>query len=102
VRRITRTDRLAAIVAADVAGSSAMMERDEEGTARMRRRGRKVIAPALAHYQGAVSRPYPKGFQCWYCLNSYRVQRTKQPKLQRRSVVAQRLGVCCNTLIVEL
>ena len=33
------TRRLAAILAADVAGFSAMMERDEEGTAALCRRG---------------------------------------------------------------
>jgi adenylate cyclase len=47
------TRRLAAILAADVAGFSALMEREEKGTfARVRAIRREVIEPALAKHQG--------------------------------------------------
>jgi adenylate cyclase len=48
---MTTTRRLAAIMAADVAGFSAAMERDEEGTyARVHDLQRSVIEPRLAEH----------------------------------------------------
>ena len=50
---MTTTRRLAAILAADVAGYSAAMERDEEGTAAaVRALRREVFEPKLAEHQG--------------------------------------------------
>jgi TolB-like protein/class 3 adenylate cyclase/Tfp pilus assembly protein PilF len=47
--------RLAAILAADVAGYSRLMERDEDGTfARLKRLQTEVVAPALAHRGGRI------------------------------------------------
>ena len=55
------TRRLAAILAADVAGFSSLMERDEEGTfARVRR---EAIEPALAKHQGRLVKTTGDGFQ---------------------------------------
>ena len=49
------TRRLAAILAADVAGFSSMMERDEEGTAaRIRALRQDVIGPSLTKYDGRL------------------------------------------------
>jgi len=49
------TRRLGAILAADVVGYSAMMERDEEGTAaQIRTLRREVIEPALNRHQGRL------------------------------------------------
>jgi len=49
------TRRLAAILAADVAGFSALMERDEEGTfARIGNLRREVIEPCLSEHQGRL------------------------------------------------
>src|SRR5215207_5675988 len=57
------TRRLAAILAADVAGFSAMMERDEEGTAaRIRALRGEVIEPALAKHQGRLVKTTGDGF----------------------------------------
>src|SRR5215216_2030300 len=57
------TRRLAAILAADVAGFSAMMERDEEGTAaRMRALRTEVIEPALARHHGRLVKTTGDGF----------------------------------------
>lgn len=57
------TRRLAAIMAADVAGFSAMMERDEEGTAaRIRALRTDVIEPALARHHGRLVKTTGDGF----------------------------------------
>ena len=55
--------RLAAILAADVAGFSAMMERDEESThRRVRAFRREVIEPALAAHAGRLVKTTGDGF----------------------------------------
>jgi adenylate cyclase len=60
---MTTTRRLAAILAADVAGYSAMMERDEEGTfAAVRALRRGTIEPRLAEYQGRLIKTTGDGF----------------------------------------
>ena len=57
------TRRLAAILSADVMGFSAMMERDEEGTAaRIRALRREVVEPALARHQGRLVKTTGDGF----------------------------------------
>src|SRR5215213_10260648 len=57
------TRRLAAILAADVAAFSAMMERDEEGTAAsIRARRAEVIEPALARHHGRLVKTTGDGF----------------------------------------
>jgi adenylate cyclase len=60
---MTTTRRLAAILAADVAGYSAAMERDEEGTAAaVRALRREVIEPNLAEHQGRLIKTTGDGF----------------------------------------
>jgi adenylate cyclase len=55
--------RLAAILAADVVGFSALMERDEEGTyARVGRLRREVIEPRLSENQGRLIKTTGDGF----------------------------------------
>jgi TolB-like protein/class 3 adenylate cyclase len=55
--------RLAAILAADVVGFSALMERDEEGTyARVGRLRREVIEPHLSDHQGRLIKTTGDGF----------------------------------------
>ena len=57
------TRRLAAILAADVAGFSSMMEQDEEGTAAQIRTLRwEVIEPALNRHQGRLIKTTGDGF----------------------------------------
>jgi adenylate cyclase len=46
--------RLAAILAADVAGYSRLMEADEEGTLRQLKRRRALIARKIARYRGRI------------------------------------------------
>jgi adenylate cyclase len=60
---MTTTRRLAAILAADVAGYSAAMERDEEGTAAaVRTLRREVIEPKLAEHHGRLIKTTGDGF----------------------------------------
>jgi adenylate cyclase len=55
--------RLAAILAADVVGFSALMERDEEGTyARIGRLRHEVIEPRLSDHQGRLIKTTGDGF----------------------------------------
>ena len=55
--------RLAAILAADVAGFSALMERDEEGTySRIGTLRREVIEPRLSEHQGRLIKTTGDGF----------------------------------------
>jgi class 3 adenylate cyclase len=57
------TRRLAAILATDVSGFSAMMERDEEGTAaRIRALRADVIEPTLARHHGRLVKTTGDGF----------------------------------------
>ena len=47
--------RLAAILAADIVGFSALMERDEEGTyAAVGRLRREIVEPLLSEHQGRL------------------------------------------------
>jgi adenylate cyclase len=60
---MTTTRRLAAIMAADVAGFSAAMERDEEGTfARVQELRRDVIEPKIAEHLGRLIKTTGDGF----------------------------------------
>jgi len=60
---MTSTRRLAAILAADVAGYSALMERDEEGTfGAIRALQRDVIEPGLAEHHGRLIKTTGDGF----------------------------------------
>jgi adenylate cyclase len=53
--------RLAAILAADVAGYSRLMERDEAGTlARLKALRRELIDPKIAEHHGRLPEPSPR------------------------------------------
>src|SRR6478752_2258213 len=60
---MTTTRRLAAIMAADVAGFSAAMERDEEGTFALVQELRdKIIEPKIAEHTGRLVKTTGDGF----------------------------------------
>jgi adenylate cyclase len=60
---MTPTRRLAAIMAADVAGFSAAMERDEEGTfSQVQELRRRIIEPKIAEHQGRLIKTTGDGF----------------------------------------
>jgi class 3 adenylate cyclase len=55
---MSQTRRLAAILAADVAGYSRLMGADEEGTLeRLKALRRELVDPKIAEHRGASSRP---------------------------------------------
>src|SRR5579859_526621 len=60
---MTATRRLAAIMAADIAGFSAAMERDEEGTfAQVQELRRKIIEPKIEEHAGRLVKTTGDGF----------------------------------------
>lgn len=60
---MTPTRRLAAIMAADIAGFSAAMERDEEGTfAQVQELRRKIIEPKIHEHAGRLVKTTGDGF----------------------------------------
>jgi adenylate cyclase len=57
------TRRLAVIMAADIVGFSAMMERDEDGThARVKEFRREVIEPRIGEHKGRMVKTMGDGF----------------------------------------
>ena len=57
--------RMAAILAADVVGYSALMERDEDRTlARLKAHRREFIEPLIAEYQGRIVKLMGDGALC--------------------------------------
>ena len=55
--------RLAAIMSADIAGFSRLMEHDEEGThARLKRVRRDIIEPTVAEHNGHIVKHVGDGF----------------------------------------
>jgi adenylate cyclase len=83
------TRRLAAILAADVAGFSAMMERDEEGTfARVMAVRREVVEPALAKHRGRLVKTTGDGFLAEFVspVEAVRCALAVQDEMARREV----------------
>ena len=71
---MTATRRLAAILAADVAGYSRLMAADEEGThVRLKARRRELIEPKIAEHPGRLARCGGRpssAFACWTSRSS--------------------------------
>src|SRR5215207_3949756 len=98
------TRRLAAILAADVAGFSAMMERDEEGTAaRIRALRGEVIEPALARHQGRLVKTTGDGFLAEFAspVEAVRSAIAIQDQLASANGVSLRIGINLGDIIIE-
>src|SRR5215212_319631 len=102
------TRRLAAILAADVAGFSAMMERDEEGTAALIRALRaEVIEPALTRHQGRLVKTTGDGFLAEFAspVEAVRSALAIQDQLAASSSgvtpVNLRIGINLGDIIIE-
>ncbi len=99
------TRRLAAILAADVAGFSALMERDEEGTfARVGDLRRNVIAPALAAEAGRLIKTTGDGFLAEFAspIAALRCALAIQDKLGTTDgALRLRIGLNLGDVIVE-
>jgi len=97
--------RLAAILAADVAGFSTLMERDEEGTfARIGSLRRDVIEPRLSEYQGRLIKTTGDGFLAEFAspISALRCAITIQDYLSiAPDALRLRIGINLGDVIVE-
>ena len=97
--------RLAAILAADVAGFSALMERDEEGTySRIGNLRREVIEPRLSEHQGRLIKTTGDGFLAEFASPiaalrcALAIQRTQ---LDDPNALRLRIGLNLGDVIIE-
>ena len=103
--------RLAAIVAADIAGYSRLMEMDEEGTySRVKRHRRELIEPTIAEHHGKLIKYTGDGFLAMFDspVEAVRcamvVQQTmvgRNASLPRDQWIRYRIGVHLGDVIVE-
>ncbi len=103
--------RLAAIVAADIAGYSRLMGRDEEGThARIKRQRRELIEPTIAEHHGRLIKYTGDGFlamfdspveavRCAIVIQQSMVGRNASLPLEQR--ILYRIGIHLGDVIVE-
>ena len=100
---MTTTRRLAAIMAADVAGFSAAMERDEEGTfARMQELRQTTIEPKIAEHLGRLVKTTGDGFLAEFAspIAAMRCALAIQSELAN-SNLQLRIGLNLGDVIVE-
>jgi class 3 adenylate cyclase len=102
---------LAAIVAADIAGYSRLMEMDEEGThARIKRHRRELIEPTIAEHHGKLIKYTGDGFlamfdspveavRCAIVIQQSMVGRNAS--LRRDQWILYRIGIHLGDVIVE-
>jgi adenylate cyclase len=99
------TRRLAAILAADVAGFSSLMERDEEGTfARIESLRRAIIEPRLSEHQGRLVKTTGDGFLAEFAspIAALRCALAIHGKLQQDTdALRLRIGLELGDVIVE-
>jgi TolB-like protein len=97
--------RLAAILAADVVGFSALMERDEEGTyAAIGRLRREIVEPRLVEHQGRLIKTTGDGFLAEFAspLAALRSALALQGDLSRdQGSLRLRVGLNLGDVIVE-
>ena len=103
--------RLAAIVAADIAGYSRLMGRDEEGThARIKRHRRELIEPSIAEHHGKLIKYTGDGFlamfdspveavRCAIVIQQSMVGRNASLPLEQR--ILYRIGIHLGDVIIE-
>ena len=103
--------RLAAILAADIAGYSRLMGHDEEGThARIRRQRRELIEPTIAEHHGRLVKYTGDGFlamfdspveavRCAIVIQQTMIGRNTSLPLEQR--ILYRIGVNLGDVIVD-
>src|SRR5688500_1157796 len=97
------TRRLAAILAADVVGFSAMMEQDEEGTlAQIKALQREIIEPKVNEHHGRIVKTTGDGFLIEFPspVEAVRCAITIQDATARRSSQL-RMGINLGDMIIE-
>ena len=89
--------RLAAIVAADVAGYSRLMGLDEVGTARTLREHRKVTDTLVAKHGGRIVKTTGDGVLLEFpsLVDAVECAVAVQAVMAQRNEVPRRTGVCC-------
>src|SRR5471032_1681565 len=104
-RNVPMQRRLAAILAADVVGFSALMERDEEGTyAAIGRLRREIVEPRLVEHQGRLIKTTGDGFLAEFAspLAALRSALALQGDLSRdQGSLRLRVGLNLGDVIVE-
>jgi len=108
---VSNPRRLAAILAADIAGYSRLMGFDEEGTlARVKHIRRKIVGPTLAEHQGRLIKTTGNGFLAMFesPLEAVRcaivIQQStlaRNMSLPKQQWVQLRIGVNLGDVIVE-
>src|SRR6266446_2233498 len=109
-RRMTAARRLAAILAADVAGYSRLMGADEEGTAQALREHRAAADPLIAHHGGRIVKTTGDGVliefssvvgavQCAVGLQKLAAERNAGSPGDRR--MEWRIGIHLGDVLVE-
>jgi formylglycine-generating enzyme required for sulfatase activity/class 3 adenylate cyclase len=103
--------RLAAIMSADIAGFSRLMEHDEEGThARLKRLRRDIIEPSIAEHNGQIIKHMGDGFLAVFDspLEATRcaivIQQTiaaRNAALARQMWLQYRIGINLGDVLVE-
>ena len=98
------TRRLATILAADVASFSAMMERDEEGTA-ARIRALRLIQPELDRHHGRLVKTTGDGFLAEFAspVEAVRSALAIQDQLAKsiNQAIRLRIGINLGDIIIE-
>lgn len=99
---MTTTRRLAAIMAADVAGFSAAMERDEEGTfVQVQELRRKIIEPEIAEHQGRLIKTTGDGFLAEFASPIAAVKCALAIQAAASGSLQLRIGLNLGDVIVE-
>jgi adenylate cyclase len=100
---MTPTRRLAAIMAADVAGFSAAMERDEEGTfAQLQELRQKIIEPKIEEHTGRLVKTTGDGFLAEFASPIAAMRRALAIQAELASSPFQlRIGLNLGDVIVE-
>jgi adenylate cyclase len=109
---MTATRRLAAILAADVAGYSRLMGADEEGThQRLQAHLRELVDPKIAEHRGRIVKNTGDGFLAEFAsvLDAVRcaveVQRgmmDREPEMSEERRIRFRVGINLGDVIVEM
>jgi len=108
---MTATRRLAAILAADVAGYSRLMGADEEGThERLRAHFRELVDPKIAEHRGRVVKNTGDGFLAEFpsvvdavrcAVEVQRAMVDREPDVPEESRITFRTGINLGDVIVE-
>jgi adenylate cyclase len=108
-REVSR--RLAAIVVADIAGYSRLMEIDEAGTlAQLQQLRQELIDPKIAEYRGRIVKTMGDGFLAEFasvtdavqsCVEMQETMASRNAKISEDKRVEFRIGVNLGEIIIE-